>query len=172
MIYQVKVMETHSIEATYEVEADSPAEARELAEKGETVSEDRARNGEVVRRLVCGNPVELPPPKAWLVVLDFRGSDPLKNAIVQLRVAVLTREAAGAGLEVETAYGDSCTKHVVVCTPIQAYDLVKRLDSAGCVDFHLFTKDDVVADLVESSYAGLFRVCRSEYRRTTAGETE
>jgi hypothetical protein len=52
MIYEIEVIETRTYDVLYRVEADSPEEAREKAEMGETESEEELKCREVLDRTI------------------------------------------------------------------------------------------------------------------------
>jgi hypothetical protein len=59
--YQLDVVEVRHVSCTYVVEANSPEEAIELAQKGETVSEEENGPGDVNDRFVNVEPAYLEP---------------------------------------------------------------------------------------------------------------
>lgn len=58
-LYQIKVNETVVQEKLYTVQADTPEDAIEMAQHGETEAEELLRDVMVTNREVTGNPAEL-----------------------------------------------------------------------------------------------------------------
>ena len=62
--YRIEVVEHRAYDVLYTVEADSPAEAREMAEAGDTVAEEEIKCRQVTDRELWGEPVECRPDSA------------------------------------------------------------------------------------------------------------
>jgi hypothetical protein len=58
-IYQIEVMESVTTKVLYIVEAGTPEEAREKAERGETIEEEAMGSGEVTGRAPVTDPLFL-----------------------------------------------------------------------------------------------------------------
>lgn len=97
-------------------------------------------------------------------MVDNTPLDPLQGATQWLRAAMLDRYARRLGLEPDVYYEGHFTNHWVWVEDKdhRALDLVHELARKGCVDVHVFTTDGVLADMIEFSHHGLFRVCSGE----------
>jgi hypothetical protein len=104
-----------------------------------------------------------------VVTIDRDPYDPFMGAMQQLRASMLAYYAHERGLECKIAYHKHFTWRVVEIEDEahKGMDLIHHLANRGCVDIHVYTTDEITADMIETFHKGLFRVCCGRFTVAT-----
>ncbi len=102
-----------------------------------------------------------------VVMIDRSPSDPFMGAMQNLKAGMLAYYAQERQLECKIAYHEHFTWYVVETDEMKGTDLVHRLASRGCADIHVYTEDEISADMINFAHKHLFRVCRCRFTEKT-----